>query len=183
MDKRNENINDFKIKNNQLNIKFNTNSTPEKYQEMKYELIPILINLLDEISILESTFIKKEEELESEKIKLGIPSHQTHPRDKDMWKEYKQKYRELIEGICTEELIEYGFANSMGDPGEYDYLKTGCELFFIMKSSKRAIIEIHFEEGISKKHQFILRKIDDNWKVSDKKYGFTGEKTWYKDNI
>lgn len=183
MDKKNENINGFKIKNKQLNIKFNTNSTPDKYQEMKYELIPILINLLDEISILESTFIKKNEELKAGKIKLGIPSSQIPPGYEEMWKEYKQKYRELIEEICTEELLEYGFANSIGKPGKYDYLKTGCDLFFIMKSSKRATIEIHFEKGISMRNQFILRKIDDNWKISDKKYGFIGETTWYKDRI
>lgn len=183
MNKINENINDFKIKNKGLNIKFNTNGTLEKYQEMKYELIPILINLLDDISNLESTFINKSEDLEEKKLKLGIPSSQVSPGSEEMWKEYKKKYRELIERICTEELLKYGFANSMGKPGEYSYLKAGCNLFFIMKSSKRATIEIHFEKGNSMRHQFILRKIDDNWKISDKKYGFRRETSWHKCSI
>lgn len=52
-----------------------------------------------------------------------------------------------------------------------------------MKSDNRAVIETHFEVGVQKKEQFVIKKIDEIWKIESKKYSFPDETTWYKDEL
>ncbi|GMK39583.1 hypothetical protein PCCS19_26370 [Paenibacillus sp. CCS19] len=160
-------------------------ATAEKYKYMKDELLHFLFENLYNLCQLEKEIYIRSVQLNNEKLDLGIPSHQTHPHDKGLWAEYKDRYREMIMPICTETLIARGFAGSFGEPAEYDYLNTGCEkIFFIMKSRSRAVVEIHYEYGIGKMHQFVLQLKDGEWKINEKNYGFTSEiDRWHKDHI
>jgi len=66
-----------------------------------------------------------------------------------------------------------GYTGSLESPLRYVYIKTGCKLYFIMKSQNRAVIE----------NQFTFNKVDNDWKLNQVKYGFEGEDKWYIYNI
>ena len=72
-------------------------------------------------------------------------------------------------------------SRSFGKPTKYEYLSySDTQVFFIMKSANRAVVELIYEYGIKKKDQFVLKYDGENWKVDTKKYGFRDGSTWYK---
>lgn len=165
-------------------IEINMGETPEKFQHMKDELLDFLLSNLRSLCQLEEEFYVRNEQLDKDKVtRLGLPRHHTHPESGDMWNEYSRRFLEIVTPICTQSLLKRGFARSIGNPAEYAYLNTGCKISFIMKSANRAAIETSFKKGTVMKHQFILKKTEDGWKIDSKKYGFADEDTWYIDGI
>jgi len=147
--------------------------TAEKFLHMKDELLPFLFENLHKICLLEDEIYLLSEKYVAEKPTLGIPRHIVHPKDKEMWADYRKRYREIVEPICTETLLKRGVAQSFAEPAEYDYIHTGCKkIFFIMKSKSRAVVEIHYKHGVKKMHQFVLQLKEDGWKISSKNYGY-----------
>lgn len=154
---------------NTENIEVDISQTPEKFQGMFDEIVNPLLKLLDELCTLEMETYAKSEAANDDSI--------------DFFSEYRKRYGELIKPMCTEKLMECNYAVSYGSPAEYEFLRTGCKLFFIMKSCKRAAVEFQYDIGILKKKQFILMNIDGEWKISSVKYSFSDEKSWHKDSI
>lgn len=98
-----------------------------------------------------------------------------------LWDEYAQACNDIIEPISVK---PYTDTRSFGEPTKYEYLNNpATEVTVIIKSENRAVIETCFEHGIMKKNQFILKKVDNEWKIDSVKYGFPEESKWMKDEI
>lgn len=63
-------------------------STPEKYKKMVDELLPPLLELLQRLTFLEEEIYERNKGLDAEKRLLKIPSHQIHPKWKELMDEY-----------------------------------------------------------------------------------------------
>ncbi|MBQ0907733.1 hypothetical protein KBJ98_03340 [Flavobacterium sp. F-328] len=156
-----------------LNI--NTSQTQEKFLQLTDEILEFLINKLQEINSLEHEIFVRSKSLKNPK-----EPNQVQLGEKELWAEYKKRRSEITNPISLNQSDEG--SRSFGKPTKYEYLSyPDTQVFFIMKSANRAIVEIIYEYGIKKKDQFVLKKEGENWKVDTKKYGFPDETTWYKD--
>ena len=159
-------------------------NTPEKYKKMAEKLLPPFLELLQKLSLLEEEIYERNKELDAEKMVLKIPSHQIHPKWRDLMDEYHQRYLALIEDHVSEKCFSKGPRNSYGHPSEYAYLKgEDFSVQFTMRKEDRATVILQFEEALAMKHKFVLRLIDGKWLIDEKFYGFGDEKTWYVDML
>ena len=140
--------------------------TPEKFQYMKDEIIPILVEFLKKLTNLEDEY--------------QVLINKKSSKSALFWEEYKEKYKEIISPICTQKLMDRGYARSLSEPATYAYINAASsKIDFIMKSAKKITIETHFAHGVDKKHQFSIIQTLDGWKIDSLKYGFEGETNWY----
>lgn len=159
-------------------------NTPKKYNKLVDEIVPPLLELLTELTLLEEEVYNRNLELNAEKSTLNIPANQNHPKWRDLMAEYESRYEELLKGKASENLISKGYANHYGNPSEYFYTNSkDFSLEFAMKQSDMAIIIIHFSGATDMKHKFIVRQINKRWVVDEKYYGFADEAIWYSDSI
>lgn len=166
---------------NQIEIEFS--DIPKKFYPTADVILTQVLELLKALNVLEREVYECNEKLDKEKVKAGIAYNQTAPGSKELWKEYSERYGRLVTLRCTAKLLKRGYARSFGKPGKYDYLNTKCKIVCTMKSAKKATIETFFHKGIDMKHQFIIKNIDDEWKIDEVKYGFSNETTWHIDEI
>lgn len=107
----------------------------------------------------------------------------------DIYRESLDEVTLTVVKIIDEEHLEFWIWNnegsrSFGKPTKYEYLTyPDTKIKFIMKSANRTVIETEYQYGSGRKHQFVLKKDGENWKIDTKKYGFPNEKTWYKDEL
>ena len=166
---------EVKISIKELNI--DTSQTPEKFLNLKDEIIAFLIDSLQEINSLEQEVFKR-----SEKLKNPNEPNQVQPGEAELWNEYASRHKKILDQIAINASL--GGSRSFGEPAKYNYLSDPDTKFsFIMKSANRAVIETMYENGITKKEQFVVKKENENWKIDSKKYGFSNENTWYKDEL
>ena len=159
-------------------------NTPEKYKKMVEKLLPPLLELLQKLTLLEEEIYECNKELDAETIVLKIPSHQIHPKWKDLMDEYHQRYLALIEDHVSEKCFSKGPRNSYGHPSEYSYLRgENFSVWFTMRKGDLATVILYYEEALEMKHKFVLRLIDGKWLIDDKYYGFSDEETWYSDML
>ncbi len=98
--------------------------------------------------------------------------------------EYESRYEEILKGKASENLISKGYANHYGNPSEYFYVHNkDFSLEFTMQQPDLAIIIIHYSGAVDMKHKYIVRRINNNWLVDEKHYGFADEVIWYIDSI
>ena len=164
----------------QKKIIFNvdSNHTPEKFQHFKDELISFLTDNLLKLDALENEIFQRHEVLKSQRSS----PNQSHPDEESLWDDYFERCKAIINPISVSNSNE--ISRSFGNPSQYHYLlRPNTKMFFIMKSDNRAVIETHFEVGVQKKEQFVIKKIDEIWKIEGKKYNFPDETTWYKDEL
>lgn len=166
---------EVKISIKELNI--DTSQTPEKFLYLKDEIIAFLIDSLQKINKLEQEVFRR-----SQKLKNPNEPNQVQPGEDELWNEYASRYKEILDQIGLN--VSLGGSRSFGKPANYDYLSDpDTKFFFIMKSANRSVIETTYENGITKKEQFVVKKEKEKWKIESKKYGFSGENTWYKDEL
>ena len=160
-------------------------ATPEKYHYMKDEIISFLLQNLKNICQLQEEICARNDQLEKEKIKLGISRNQLAPGSKELWEEYRNRYMALVTPICTELLLKQGVAGSISKPAKYSFSNTGCDkIVFTMKSQNRAVIEFYYYiVVVGQKHQFTLQNIEGKWKISMVKGGLINEPKWHPDII
>ena len=79
-----------------MNIKIK--NTPDKYKRMADEIIPPLLELLQELNSLEEEVFKRNSELDAEKLALNIPVNQNHPKWIRLMEEYESRYEEIAKG-------------------------------------------------------------------------------------
>lgn len=151
--------------------------SPVKYQGLSKEVLLVLIKNLQALDRLEKEIYQRSLELKNPK-----EPNQMQPGEAELWKEYASRYVELSSPMCLKP-VDQG-SRSFGEPSKYDYLSyPDTKLVFLMKSLKRAVVEVHYEYGAESKEQFVLKKDGDDWKIEGKKYGFPGEEKWYKDEL
>ena len=166
---------------NQVEIEF-LNTSKKFYSTVDTVLLQVL-ELLKALSILEREVYERNEILNQKKFEAGIPYNQMAPGAKELWTEYFERYKRLVTPVCTERVLKRGFARSFGKPGKYDYLNTKCKIVCIMKSTQKVTIETFFHNGVDMKQQFILKNIDNEWKIDGIKYAFSNEAVWHVDGI
>ena len=165
-----------------MNIKIK--NTPEKYKRMADEIVPPLLELLTELTLLEEEIYNRNLELNAEKSKLNIPASQNHPKWRELMAEYESRYKEIAKGKVSENLMSKGYATHYSNPSEYFYTNSkDFSLEFTMQQPDMAIIIIHFSGATDMKHRFIVRWINKRWLVDEKYYGFVDEAIWYSDSI
>lgn len=157
--------------------------TPKTYWPMAEQLVPMVVELLKSLSDLEEEICRRDRGLDAQKQAQGIPSHQTAPGWKELMAEYRTRIYDLASPWCTEKLLAKGYGRSYGSPTCYGYLNGDCQIFFTMKSAKRAVIETRYHQSIDKAHQFILRPAEGGWKIDEVSYRFSNEKTWHAFHI
>lgn len=158
-------------------MQIDSSQTPEKFLSFKEEVFVFLIDGLQALDKLEFEINGRYETLQAKRTSLN----QVHPDEDGLWREYSERSREIIEPISTryEET-----PRTIGKPTAYEYWTLPNTKFaFIMKSANRAVVETEYDHGISQKHQFVLKREGEVWKIDSKKYSFPGEETWYKDEI
>ena len=164
-----------KISVEKLNI--DTSQTSEKFLHLTDEILDFLINILLEINTLEQEIFERSSSLKNPK-----EPNQLQPGEKELWAEYKKRRKEITNPISLNHSDEG--SRSFGKPTKYEYLNyPDTQIYFIMKSANRAVVEIIYESGMKKKDQFVLKRDAENWKLDTKKYGFPNDSTWYKDEL
>ena len=159
-------------------------NTPETYKKMGDEIIPPLLELLKELTLLEEEIFKRNHELDVEKSILNIPSNQIHPKWKELMTEYENRFEEMITGKVSENLMSKGYVIHYGNPSEYFYVNHDDFLLeFTMQQADMAVIVIHYQGAVDMKHKFMIRLINKKWLVDEKYYGFEDETLWYEDSI
>lgn len=125
------------------------------------------------------------------------------PKDSaGIWALFKTRYGEAVSSFCTDKLIARGYAQSMQGVcrvraadgtlvenkicGKYAYLIYGCELAIIMKSSKRAVVEIFCVDkrrfNLECWRRFTLTNTDQ-WKLDDIKQKLHEKDKWENDTL
>lgn len=158
-------------------LNLDTSQTSEKFLHLADEITCFLTDILQELHSLEQEIYERNELL----MNPDEPN-QLQPGEKELWAEYKQRRKEITDPVSLNPSDEG--SRSFGKPTEYEYLSyPDTKITFIMKSANRAVIETEYQYGIGRKHQFVLKKDGENWKIDTKKYGFPNETTWYKDEL
>ena len=153
--------------------------TPESFQPMADNIVPPLVDMLLALSDLEEEIGRRFDALNEKKLAMGIPRGQVAPGWEELWAEYRTRFYAIAAPLCTEKLLNRGYARSCGYPTEYGYLAGECQLFFTMNSNKRAMVVTRYHESIDKAHQFVLRPIDGIWKIDKVSYSYGNEPTWH----
>lgn len=155
-----------------------SSQTPEKFQNFQSEAFHFLLPNLQKLDELEREINERYDALQAKRSS----SNQVHPGEDDLWDEYAKRCRDIIEPISAKPYEEN--SRNFGKPTAYEYVThPNTKFFFIMKSANRAVIETHFEQGVQKKEQFVLKLDENGWKFDAKKYGFIDEATWHKDEL
>lgn len=146
------------------------NTANGKFAEFQSELCNYLFDVLNRLSELESEIF-----LRSERGKNNL------------WSEYSERYREIIEPVCTEKQLKRFHTPSFGKPSRYGYIEN-CTADFVMKSANRAEIITHYSHGIDKLERFVLKNADGVWLVDEVYFGYEsdfhdGKAKWYIDRI
>ena len=164
-------------------VRIEIRDTPEKFAPVAKELVPFLVDHLRALAALEADMFRRERELEKKKLDMGIPKHQTAPGWEELVEDYTNRYGQAARAFCTPKLLERGYARSWGRPGEYDYLNTGCDLIFTMKSARRAVVEARHTRVLLFRYQFVLKDTEDGWRVDQKSYAHGLDDSWHLHHI
>lgn len=166
---------------NQVEIEIS--NTSDKFYSTVDTVLAQVLELLKALSTLEREVYERTEKLNKKKFEAGIPFNQMAPGAKELWTEYIERYKRLVTPVCTERLLKRGYARSFGKPGKYDYINTKCKIVCTMKSTQKATIETFFHNGVDMRQEFIIKNIDNEWKIDEVKYSFSNETTWHTDGI
>jgi len=166
-----------------MNVTIKT--TSKKYEKMLDELVPPLFELLKELDALEREIFERDCAMNREKSALKIPFNQLHPKWMELVSEYRARFKDLIDGRVSENLMARGYANRFGEPSEYFYVSNReFSLEITMQKDDMLSAVTHYKRSsLDMKHKFVLRLIDGRWMLDEKYYGYEDENTWYLDGI
>lgn len=159
-------------------MNIDTSQTPEKFQSQAGAVIDFLLEQLKALDQLEQEIHDRYELLTSQRE----VANQTHPDEEGLWEEYAERSTAIISPISTKPYTDN--SRSFGQPTKYAYLAyPDTRILFLMKSANRAVVEMQYEYGITRKEQFVLKLENNTWKIDAKKYGYPDEDSWYKDDL
>ncbi len=144
------------------------NQASEKFKDLQDEICGTLFDLLRQINALEKEISARDEELEAK----SPDPHQFTPEMKQLWSEYRKRLGDILKPACSEKLLNRGYGQSFSDPAKYAYIDGDCKVYFIMKTAKKAVVEISVQGAGKLNHKFVLRNIDGKWLVDEVYYGF-----------
>lgn len=154
----------------------------KKYNDYKNQLVDKLMEFLKKLNTLEEKYMTIIKEFDSSYKGNQIPIKLADNR-KQIWKEFSNKKREILREYCTENISEApGIGGSMGKPTQFHFIENEHELQFIMKTERKAVIEINYEKwkGSCFGKQFIFSPTKDGWKISSIKERLDKDESWSK---
>lgn len=165
------------------------NRIANKYARLEKQVHAEMSQLRDQLKLWQSIkdtspFILSEIQKLEEQINRGVRINAVRIKDEQqVWAQYKTDYGQAASAFCSKELLSKGHAQSLccnQYGNEYSYLNYGCELAITMKSTRRAIIEVSFDDYTSKItnwNQFILVN-DGQWHLDKVKYKLNKQDHW-----
>ncbi len=144
------------------------NQASEKFKDLQDEICGTLFDLLRKINVLEKEISARDEELEEK----SPDPHLYTPEMDQLWSEYRKRLGDILKPACSEKLLNRGYGQSFSDPAKYACIDGDCKVYFIMKSAKKAVVEIHVQRPGRSNHKFVLKDIDGKWLVDEVYYGF-----------
>ncbi|MCX8526170.1 hypothetical protein OF897_19840 [Chryseobacterium formosus] len=155
-------------------LKINTSQTPEKFIHSANEIITFLVESLQKIDILDKEVFERNEALLNPKEPSLI-----QPGEMELVAEYTERRKMITDSISLKPQEDFGYFP--GKPSRYDYMNdTTVKIDFIMKSNTRAVIEIEYEYFTKRKDQFIIRNVENNWKIESKNVLLSRKDGWEK---
>lgn len=152
----------------------------EKLDSYKKQLTSTLLEALTKLNALEEEYNAKEVEFNNSYPGNTIPEHLVEIGDK-IWTDYEKKFRDILREYCTDKVSEDPRSGgSMGSPTRFHFIEEKYELNFIMKSEKKAIIEINYEKwkGSCFGIQFTFSPTENGWRISCVKERLSKDKSW-----
>lgn len=150
-----------------------------KYAPMMNEICDPLFELLKQHAALEKEIFERNEQLNIEKAKAGIPRHIIAPGWKELMKEYRERLYALLKNYCTEKLLSHGYGGRFGEPQEFGYVNGDCTVEFKMRYADKASVETAYFSGINCHHKLMIRLTDGRWLLDELYYRYENEKTWH----
>ena len=162
---------------NNKKLKIDTTQTSEKFSPFAEEIVDFLVDSLLKIDFLDKEIFERNKALLNPKQPNMI-----QPGELELDAKYLERRKIITDSICSKPQKKYGFLP--GNPSIYDYLNAvNIKFDFIMKSNSRAIIEIGYVYFTQRKDQFILKKVDDKWRIDSKNLILEGKTKLYKSEI
>lgn len=159
------------------NLKIDSTQTSEKFGHLAEEIVAFLVESLLKIDLLDKEVFERNQVLLNSKEPNRI-----QPGEMELDAEYLERRKIITDVICSK--AKKDFLLLPGNPSRYDYLNGSETAFvFIMKSNNRAVVEIDYEYFTKRKDQFIIKKIEDNWKIDSRNIILEGKEKLYKDEV
>lgn len=160
------------------------NNADEKFKDKQDVVVGCLLELLGLLNELERSVCRRECVLQ-EKIPELSAAEISSCSDK-LWADYHEECRKIVEGRCTERLLERGYGGSFSAPPKYSYIENDdCWGTFFMDTAKKAVVEFRFTRNSSVHfmHRFTLVLSGDKWLVDAFSHGTEREGVWHRGTI
>lgn len=154
----------------------------KKYEDYRNQLVERLMEFLKRLNSLEEEYNNMKQEFNDSYEGNQIPEELVD-KGRKIWKEFSEKKREILRDYCTDKVSEIPrIGGFMGEPTQFYFIEKEHDLQFIMKTEKKAVIEINYEEwkGSCFGKQFIFSPTKDGWKINSIKERLGKDESWSK---
>lgn len=163
------------------------NKAFEKFKNKQDEICGILLELLGKINELERLVFERDCEINTRIRKKELTAEEISECHDNLWTDYREECKSIIEGRCTEKLLKKGYARSFSTTPMYGYIEDAddCRGTFFMETAKKAVVEFRFtnHSSVNFMHRFTLVPSGDTWLVDAFSYGTEKEGVWHRGHI
>lgn len=163
------------------------NNAADKFKDKQGEVCGILLELLGQLNELERSVYRRDCVIREKIQKKELTAEEISREYDDMWADYREECRKIVEGRCTEKLLKKGYAKSFSTPPMYGYIEDedDCRGTFSMETAKKAVVEFRFTNHSSVRfmHRFTLVPSGDDWLADAFSYGTEKENVWHRGHI
>ena len=159
----------------------------DKFKDKQDEICGILLELLGKINELERSVYERDCEMNTRIRKKELSADKIAEYSKNLWSDYREECKKIVEGRCTEQLLKKGYARSFSTTPMYGYIEDAddCRGTFFMETAKKAVVEFRFtnHSTVHFMHRFTLVPSGDTWLVDAFSYGTEKEGVWHRGHI